>query len=106
MGGRKRKIRKTTYAVIGTGGILLAIYFILVNFLVSAALVPSFMQRLEAFSRITDESYAAQVQTSDIQYGSQKQDTENDLRDFFLLWSFRWIWVHRLSFPLCRLLLF
>ena len=71
MSGRKRKIRKTTYAVIGTGGILLAIYFILVNFLVSAALVPSFMQRLEAFSRITDESYAAQVPTTDIRENGQ-----------------------------------
>ena len=41
-------------------------YFILVNTLVSAALVPSFMEKLEAFERITEESYAAQVQTSDI----------------------------------------
>ncbi len=43
------------------------LYFILVNFLVSAALVPSFMEKLTAFERITVESYAAQVQTSDIQ---------------------------------------
>ena len=66
MGGRKRKVRKIAYAVISTAGVLLAIYFILVNVLVSAALVPSFMRRLDAFSRITDESYAAQVQTADI----------------------------------------
>ena len=46
-------------------------YFILVNFLVSAALVPSFMQKLEAFERITQESYAAQVQTSDIKVNRQ-----------------------------------
>lgn len=52
--------------------LLLAVsYFILVNFLVSAALVPSFMRKLEAFQRITDESYAAQVQTSDIQVNRQ-----------------------------------
>ena len=31
-------------------------YFILVNTLVSAALVPSFMEKLEAFERITEES--------------------------------------------------
>lgn len=56
------------------GSILLlaaALYFILVNFLVSAALVPSFMEKLEAFERITEESYAAQVQTSDIQVNRQ-----------------------------------
>ena len=66
MGGRKRKVRKIAYAAISTAGVLLAIYFILINVLVSAALVPSFMRRLDAFSRITDESYAAQVQTADI----------------------------------------
>ena len=54
MGGRKRKVRKIAYAVISTAGVLLAIYFILVNVLVSAALVPSFMRRLDAFSRITE----------------------------------------------------
>lgn len=51
--------------------LLAVLYFILVNFLVSAALVPSFMRKLEAFERITDESYAAQVQTSDIQVTRQ-----------------------------------
>lgn len=71
MSGRKRKVRKIAYAFIGTAGVLLAVYFILVNFLVSAALVPSFMQRLNAFSRITDESYAAQVQTADIRENGQ-----------------------------------
>ena len=45
---------------------LLASYFLLVNLLVSAALVPSFMEKLEAFDRITTESYAMQVHTSDI----------------------------------------
>lgn len=51
--------------------LLTVLYFILVNFLVSAALVPSFMRKLESFQRITDESYAAQVQTSDIQVNRQ-----------------------------------
>lgn len=51
--------------------LLAVLYFILVNFLVSAALVPSFMRKLESFDRITDESYAAQVQTSDIQVTRQ-----------------------------------
>lgn len=51
--------------------IIIVLYVILVYFLVSAALVPSFMERLEAFGRITEESYAAQVQTSDIQVNRQ-----------------------------------
>lgn len=71
MGERKRKVRKIAYAVISIAGVFLAVYFILVNFLVSAALVPSFMQRLDAFSRITDESYAAQVQSADIRENGQ-----------------------------------
>lgn len=50
---------------------LVVLYFILVNFLVSAALVPSFMRKLESFERITNESYEAQVQTSDIKVNRQ-----------------------------------
>lgn len=65
---RKKKVIKITCVIIIT---LLILYFILVNFLVSAALVPSFMQKLEAFERITQESYATQVQTSDIKVNRQ-----------------------------------
>lgn len=42
------------------------------NILVSAALVPSFMERLSAFEEITDESYAALVHTDDIQQNQAK----------------------------------
>ena len=52
--------------------VLIISYFLLVNFLVSAALVPSFMEKLEAFERITTESYAMQVHTSDIQTNQRK----------------------------------
>src|SRR5699024_3756275 len=48
-------------------GVLLLLYIGLANILVSAALVPSFMERLEAFSRITQESVDALVHTDDIQ---------------------------------------
>lgn len=65
---RKRKIFFILFIIIF---LLAVLYFILVNFLVSAALVPSFMRKLESFQRITDESYAAQVQTSDIQVNRQ-----------------------------------
>lgn len=70
MGGRKRT-KRIAAVCISTAGVLFVLYVILVNFLVSAALVPSFMERLEAFERITDESYAAMVQTSDIQTNRQ-----------------------------------
>lgn len=65
---RKRKVFKILAVMVLLSAVL---YVILVNFLVSAALVPSFMRRLDAFQRITDESYAAQVQTSDIQVNRQ-----------------------------------
>ncbi|MCH5257044.1 MAG: alpha/beta hydrolase [Lachnospiraceae bacterium] len=51
--------------------LLIVLYFILVNFLVSAALVPSFMEKLESFERITNDSYEAQVHTSDIKVNRQ-----------------------------------
>ncbi len=65
---RKRKVFIGLFIIIFLFAVL---YFVLVNFLVSAALIPSFMQKLESFQRITDESYAAQVQTSDIQVNRQ-----------------------------------
>lgn len=66
------KNRRKFFLILFSIIFLLAIlYFTLVNFLVSAALVPSFMRKLESFQRITDESYAAQVQTSDIQVNRQ-----------------------------------
>lgn len=59
-------LKKRKKLILIVFGCLLAIYLLLVNFLVSAALVPSFMEKLEAFDRITTESYAMQVQTDDI----------------------------------------
>ena len=44
-----------------------AIYWAAVNVLVSAVLVPSFMERLEAFERISEQSYAEQVQETALQ---------------------------------------
>lgn len=67
----KRNRKKIVKAAGVSLGLLLIFYILLVNFLVSAALVPSFMEKLEAFERITEESYAAQVQTSDIKGNRQ-----------------------------------
>lgn len=66
-----RKKRKRIILAAAIFAVLSALYFVLVNFLVSAALVPSFMEKLESFERITEESYAAQVQTSDIKVNRQ-----------------------------------
>lgn len=44
-------------------GLLLAVFVALCNFLVSACLVPSFMEKLDAFEEVTEKSYGAQVKT-------------------------------------------
>lgn len=75
---RRNKTKKILIMVGMTVLLLIVLYFILVNFLVSAALVPSFMEKLQAFERITEESYAAQVQTSDIQVNRQIALNETD----------------------------
>lgn len=45
---------------------LFALYWAAVNVLVSAVLVPSFMEKLDAFQRISEQSYAEQVQETEI----------------------------------------
>ncbi|MCM1386010.1 MAG: alpha/beta hydrolase [Bacillus sp. (in: Bacteria)] len=75
MMGKKKKIIIGVCLIVV---VLAVLYVVLVNVLVSAALVPSFMKKLEAFERITDESYAAQVQTSDIKVNRQLQINETN----------------------------
>ena len=60
---KKHKLLRTGILVVS---VLFVCYWIFVYFLVSMALVPSFMERLKSFERITKKSYAEQVQTSDI----------------------------------------
>ncbi|MCM1089097.1 MAG: alpha/beta fold hydrolase [Muribaculaceae bacterium] len=67
----KRKGKKIISIAVFLTILSVFLYFVLVNFLVSAALVPSFMQKLQSFERITEESYEAQVQTSDIKVNRQ-----------------------------------
>lgn len=67
----KRKGKKIISIAVFLTILSVFFYFVLVNFLVSAALVPSFMQKLQSFERITEESYEAQVQTSDIKVNRQ-----------------------------------
>ncbi len=61
-----RRHRRLRWVLLGLAVVGLAAYIVLVNVLVSAALVPSFMQKLEAFETVTEQSYAQQVKTSDI----------------------------------------
>ncbi|MGN0345010.1 MAG: alpha/beta hydrolase [Lachnospiraceae bacterium] len=49
-----------------TVAVLFMIYTICIYFLVSACLVPSFMEKLDAFEEITEKGYSEQVHTSDI----------------------------------------
>lgn len=66
---KKKRLKRILPVVLA---VLFLLYIGLANILVSAALVPSFMERLEAFSRITEDSVNALVHTSDIQQQYQK----------------------------------
>lgn len=60
----KKKRLLVFLSVLGTG--TFAFYLTAANVLVSALLVPSFMEKLEAFDRVTEQGYAEQVHTDDI----------------------------------------
>lgn len=70
---RKKKIRKIIFYLFL---ILCIIYVILTYFLVSACLVPSFMDRLNAFEDITRKCYAEQVQTTKIKENQNRLLTD------------------------------
>ena len=55
---------------------LVIIYNIAVNLMISAALVPSFMRKLDAFDRVTEQSYSEMVQTDDITENAAKAREE------------------------------
>lgn len=73
-GSRKRK-RMVLWIILL---LLLALYIILVNVLVSAALVPSFMRRLKLFEEITEKGYSEQVQSEDIKENRAEVLSETD----------------------------
>ena len=67
---KKEKIKTRKKWPFIVGGIVLFIfilYWVIVYFLVSAALIPSFMKKLESFSEVTEKSVSEQQHTSDIQ---------------------------------------
>ena len=60
---KKHRLRK---ALLILAGVLMVLYVIACNILVSAALVPSFMEKLEAFEALTEKGMSQQVYTEDI----------------------------------------
>jgi len=46
--------------------LLFVLYNVAVNIIISAALVPDFMRRLESFERVTEEGYSQQVHTDEL----------------------------------------
>ncbi len=71
--GNMKKVCKIIAAV------LAAVYILACNILVSAALVPSFMERLEAFETLTEEGLEAQVHTDDITENLAEALSETEL---------------------------
>ena len=69
---RKKKIR----IAVSVFAVLFSVYAVFVYFLVSACLVPSFMDKLNAFEDITRKCYSEQVQTADIQENRSQLLTE------------------------------
>ena len=63
----QKKKRKRKYIIIGILLFIFVLYWVLVYFLVSAALVPSFMKKLDSFSEVTEKSVSEQKHTTDIQ---------------------------------------
>ncbi len=59
---KKKILTGITFAVV----VLVTIYTVFIYFLVSACLVPSFMEKLDVFEEITEKGYSEQVHTSDI----------------------------------------
>lgn len=74
---RTRRIRVVAAILI----LLVILYWVLIYFVVSAALVPSFMSKLDAFEEITEISYAQMVQTDDIH--TNEKEALADTKEWF-----------------------
>ena len=61
-----KRMRLRNKIIIGILILLFVIYNAAVNVMISAALVPDFMRKLEAFDRVTEQSYSEMVRTDDI----------------------------------------
>lgn len=61
-----KKLKKRTKVLIAALIAVIVIYTVIGNIIVSAALVPDFMRKLEAFERVTEQGYSEMVKTDDI----------------------------------------
>ena len=61
-----KKLKKRTKVLIAALIAVMVIYTVIGNIIVSAALVPDFMRKLEAFERVTEQGYSEMVKTDDI----------------------------------------
>ena len=68
-----------------------AFYWLAINLLVSAVLVPSFMRRLDSFERITKKSYSEMVYTEDLTSNSS------------VIWNMTNSWVRRADKEKCEI---
>lgn len=64
--------KKTIIWILTAVAALFAVYTIFIYFLVSACLVPSFMEKLDAFEELTEKGYSEQVHTTDISTNRKK----------------------------------
>ena len=80
MSERANRLSRRTKCIITTVSVVFILYVIFVNVLISAALVPSFMRRLDKFQQITDKSISEQVHTQDIEVNSDSQLSETHRR--------------------------
>ena len=71
---KKMKLRKKL--IIAVLVILVILYNIGVNVLISAALVPDFMRKLDSFQRVTDKSYSEMIHTDEITENAAKAREE------------------------------
>ena len=61
-----KTIKLRTKILIIAAAAIFILYNVAVNIMVSAALVPDFMKKLEAFDRVTEQSYSEMVRTDEI----------------------------------------
>jgi len=74
-------MKKSTKIILIVLGILIALYIIAAHFVIQVALVPSFMEKLDMFSKFTEKGYAEQVYTDDIV--AQMQANKSELATWF-----------------------
>ena len=71
-----KKLKLRTKITICVLAVLVILYNIGVNVLISAALKPDFMRKLDSFQRVTDKSYSEMIHTDDITENAQKAREE------------------------------